>query len=136
MKKDFQESFSDVVRVGIVTSMMPLAVQEFIYTAVGDKIGYEATIEKIRTFVSNKTAMTTGPTPMDIGRVDEPTSEQDQGWQADQDCEECWGEVDAICHGCGGWGHFRRECPSVKGKGKGKGKAGGKGGGSWSGGGG
>ncbi len=31
------------------------------------------------------------------------------------------------CHGCQGWGHLRRDCPTVKGQGKGGEKGKGKG---------
>ena len=127
LKKDFKETFSDVVKVGIVTGMMPLSIQEFVYTAVGDKIDYDMTVQKIRALVSNKVAMAEGPVPMDIGRVD---GEDVEARSIGEDFEG-YGEVDAIgnvqCHQCGGWGHVRRDCPS-KGKGKGKGKDGGKGG--------
>ena len=44
VKKDFDETFSDVVKVGIVVSMMPMSVQEFLYTAVGDKIEYDSVV--------------------------------------------------------------------------------------------
>lgn len=35
LKKDFGETLSDVVRVGIITAMMPQSVQEYIYTDWG-----------------------------------------------------------------------------------------------------
>lgn len=142
LKKDFGETFSDTVRIGIVTAMMPPSIQEYIYTTIGDKIDYDGTIQKIRAIVSNKVAMQDGPVAMDIGRVDDMTTPkmkaqedylwQQQQWnQQEQQQQEPSEEVDAIanvqCHRCGGWGHMARECPTAKGKGKGKGKAGHKG---------
>lgn len=119
LEKDFGEMFSETVRLGIVAQMMPLSVQEFIYTCLDDKLNYNEVIHKVRAVVSNKVAMRDGPAPMDVSRVAE--NEIDNG------NEECMDEVDALgnmrCHGCGGWGHLRRDCPS-KGKGKGKGKTG------------
>ena len=56
--------------------MMPLSIQEYIYTTLGDSIDYEGTIQKIRAVVSNKVAMQQGPIAMDIGRVDEMTKIQ------------------------------------------------------------
>jgi len=132
LKRDFGEKFSDTVKVGIVATMMPISVQELIYQSVGKTADYDQVIQKVRAVVSNKVAMMAGngPTPMDVGEVwdhGEPT------------CRQCYddeqeGDVGAVsantqCHGCGGWGHLKRDCPSVgvtrnpKGKGKGKGLA-------------
>ena len=77
LNKDFGETFSDVVRVGIIIAMMPQSVQEYIYTAIGDRIDYEATIQKIRAIVSNKVAMAEGPVPMDAGRVHDETNAEE-----------------------------------------------------------
>jgi hypothetical protein len=62
---------------------------------------------------------------MDVGEVQH---KHDYGTYDDE--EEGGDEVGAVsantqCHGCGGWGHMKRECPTAlanKGKGKGKGK--------------
>ena len=70
--------------------------------------------------VSNKVAMmaSNGPTPMDVGEVDYETFDGDDVGVVSANTQ---------CHGCGGWGHLRRDCPTVqnmkgnKGKGKGKG---------------
>ena len=35
LKKHFGENFSDIVRVGIVTAMMPESIQEFVYSRLG-----------------------------------------------------------------------------------------------------
>ena len=127
VKKDFDETFSDVAKVGIVVSMMPMSVQEFVYTAVGDKIEHDMVVQKIRALISNKVAMAEGPLPMDVGRVGEQEGEvwpeEDEKYNEE--------EVDAIgnvqCHGCGGWGHYRRDCHNEKGKGKGDPRGKGKG---------
>lgn len=121
LRKDFGETFSDTVKVGIVTAMMPQSVQEFVYTAVGDKIGYDATIQKIRAIVSNKVAMASGPVPMDVGGV--------AGTEGGDDVDEDGCEVDAVgmhvqCHNCGGWGHYKSKCPTVPPRAKGGGKGG------------
>ena len=70
--KDFKESFSETVNVGIVTSMMPQSIQELVYTSVGHVVDYDVVVQKIRavvSVVSNKVAIMTGPAPMDIGKV-------------------------------------------------------------------
>ena len=121
LRKDFGETFSDTVKVGIVTAMMPQSIQEFVYTAVGDKIGYDATIQKVRAIVSNKVAMASGPVPKDVGGV-AGTEGGDHG-----EGDSC--EVDAVgmhvqCHNCGGWGHCKRKCLTVPPRAKGGGKGG------------
>jgi len=127
LKKDFNEEFSDTVKVGIVTAMMPASVQELVYQSIGAKVKYDDVIQKIRAVISNKVAMMegSGPAPMDVGEV------WYQGGPEDEEpTEEEVGAVSANtqCHGCGGWGHLMRECPTVlnakgtKGKGKGKGQ--------------
>ena len=121
LRKEFGETFSDTVKVGIVTAMMPQSIQEFVYTAVGDKIGYDATIQKVRAIVSNKVAMASGPVPMDVGGV--------AGTEGGDDREGDSCEVDAVgmhvqCHNCGGWGHYKSKCPTVPPRAKGGGKGG------------
>ena len=127
LQKDFNETFSETVKVGIVTSMMPLSVQEYVYTSVGNEMNYETIIQRIRSVISNKVAMAQGPVPMDVGRVAGKEDEYEEEYGEEYD------EVDAVgnvqCHSCGGWGHYRRDCPNSKGKGKGatpKGKGKGK----------
>jgi hypothetical protein len=114
LEKDFGERFSEVVRLGIITAMMPESVQEFIYTTVGPDVNdktYQATVQKIRAVISNKVAMTSGPVPMDIGRVGGTEYMEAEEYEESQ-------EVDAVnmniqCHSCGGWGHFKSECPTA-----------------------
>ena len=36
--KEFGETFSDTVKIGIVVSIMPQAVQELVYQSIGDKL--------------------------------------------------------------------------------------------------
>ena len=71
LKKDFNEEFSDTVKVGIVTAMMPASVQELVYQSFGAKVKYDDVIQKIRAVISNKVAMMegSGPAPMDVGEV-------------------------------------------------------------------
>ena len=57
MKKDFKEEFSDTVRVGIVTAMMPQSVQELNYQSIGTTIKYDEVVQKVRAVISNKVAM-------------------------------------------------------------------------------
>ncbi len=35
LRRDFKETFSDTVKVGIVTTMMPKCVRELIYQSIG-----------------------------------------------------------------------------------------------------
>ena len=137
MKKDFKEEFSDTVRVGIVTAMMPPSVQELIYQSIDGTIKYDEVIQKVRAVISNKVAMMSnkGPAPMDIGEVYNEYNKCDYQYYDDDYDHEHNEDVGAVsfntqCHGCGGWGHLRRDCPTqqqqqqeqrqqYKGKGKG-----------------
>jgi len=124
LQKDFNEKFSDTVKVGIVATMMPVSVQELIYQSIGKTANYDEVIQKVRAVVSNKVAMMMngGPTPMDIGEIRCGTCHQ--GWEEAGDNQgEDVGAVNynTQCYTCGGWGHLGRDCPTAKGKGKGKG---------------
>ena len=120
LTKEFGETFSDTVKVGIVVSIMPPAVQELVYQSIGDKLDYDEVTAKIRSVMSNKVAMMEGPTPMDVGKIDHECESENL---EDDVAAVSWSTQ---CLGCGGWDHLRRECPSVENDGKG-GKAWGKG---------
>ena len=132
LAKDFGERFSDTVKVGIVTSILPPSVRELVYQSIGDTVVYEDTVQRIRAVVSNKVAMMAGPCPMDVGRVD--CEHGQHGGLEDSGCDDVGAvSMQTQCHGCWGWGHMKRECPTAKGgkgvhKGMGKGGQGGKGG--------
>ena len=70
LTKEFGETFNDTVKVGIVVSIMPQAVQELVYQSIGDKLDHDEVTAKIRSVVSNKVAMMEGPTPMDVEKID------------------------------------------------------------------
>ena len=130
LKKDFNESFSDTVKLGIVATMMPASVQELIYQSIGKTANYEEVIQKVRAVVSNKVAMMagSGPSPMDVGEV--RYGEDRRAWEenyAHQEDEVGAVNFNAQCYRCSGWGHLGRDCPTAKGMGKG-GKSSGKGG--------
>ena len=131
LKRDFKENFSDTVKVGIVTSMMPISVQEMIYQSIGKNVNYDEVVQKVRAVISNKVAMTVrnGPAPMDIGEVKRDIEYWDwDGQEDEQDGEGGAVSANTQCHNCKGWGHLRSQCPTAsaskgsKGKGKGKGK--------------
>ena len=112
LKKDFGETFSETVRIGIATAMMPESVQEFVYSSLGATVEYDATLAKIRALVSNKVAMADGPTPMEVDRVVvDAAAAAAESYEEDQ-------EIDVVnmsiqCHGCGGWGHYKSKCPTA-----------------------
>ena len=122
----FDEKLSDRMKMGIFTSIMPIVIQDYIYTHVEKDTGYEELKERVRSMVSNKVTASAGPAPMDIGDVkgqgDEWGHEYENGYGDEHEVDVVYG--DYRCRNCGGYGHFARECPS---KGKGKGKGGDKG---------
>ena len=110
-KKDFGEDFSQTVRLGIITAMMPESIQEFGYFSLGITGEYGTIVAKIRALVSNKVAMADGPTPMDIDKLSVSYARVQTEYSDDDQ------EIDVVnmsiqCYGCGGWGHFKSKCPT------------------------
>lgn len=77
---------------------------------------YEETVEGVRTFVAHEVAMASGSgvVPMDVGHAH---AENDRAWGNEEECED-EKEVGAVSmntqrHACQGWGHVRRDCPTV-----------------------
>jgi hypothetical protein len=114
LKTQFNEDLTPFMKVAILTNIIPITLQEYVYTHVKDEPDYEELKGKILAMTSNKLA-SLKPVPADVGQVEE------DHWWDDAEAE----EIDAVgahtqCYRCQGWGHTSRECPS-KGKGKGKG---------------
>ena len=120
LTQEFGETFSDTMKVGIVVPTMLQAAQEHVYQSIGDKLDNFEVTAKIRSVLSNKVAMMEGPTPMDVGKIDNECESENL---EDDVAAVSWSTQ---CVGCGGWDNLRRECPSVAKDGKG-GKALGKG---------
>ena len=93
------------------------------FTQLEEGAGYQTTVDKVKLLVSNKTDLG-GAIPMDIGRVEQQHQCGGYHGQAhDGGFDEGQLGVNGIswfCHGCGGWGHIKRECPTQNGE-KGKG---------------
>ena len=93
LQRDFKETFSDTVKVGIVTTMMPTSIQELVYQSTGKTVCYDDVVQKIRIVVSNKVAMAAGKgtSPMEIGEVKNWCSYGDHGEMNEEN--ETGGEV-------------------------------------------
>jgi hypothetical protein len=129
LDREYKESFSDTVKIGIMTSMLPSSIQDHVYTIITTDTKYDDLVVKIKSLVSNKVTMMSSPTPMDLGAV-LPRTVQPETEEPEQEGEELY-DVGLVgpniqCYRCSGWGHTSRDCPS-KGKGKGKGTGKGKG---------
>ena len=118
LEAQFGETVSDKMRMAIFTNIMPVAVQDYIYTHADKETKYVQLREKVQAMVSNKISVSTGPVPMDIGDV--------KGDHVDHGDDHFWDdiEIDGVgnhdyCLRCGGYGHYARDCPT-KSKGKGK----------------
>ena len=121
LEAQFQETVSDKMRMAIFTNMMPVAIQDYIYTHADKETQYVQLREKVQAMVSNKVSINTGPVPMDIGDIKKHEDHHHDD-QYDDYCAEDY-EIDWVgeqCRNCGGYGHYARECPT-KGKGKNKG---------------
>ena len=108
LESQFGEKVGDKMKIAIMTSMLPLVLQDFVYQNVTRDLLLENLLEKIGVWVGDGVAMNEEVTPMDVGEV---------GWS---DYNESEDHVDAVgawsrCNRCDGWGHFARDCPS-KGK--------------------
>ena len=51
LQKEFKEEFSDIVKVGIITSILPQSVQEHVYTSMGDTVNYANIMEDPRGYL-------------------------------------------------------------------------------------
>ena len=126
LKVEFDEEFSDTIKVAIITGMIPRDLQDMVFQLghAGQSLKYRDVRDKVMSIASHRAQMSI-PTPMDVGWVGEPVAEGDTGdWAYDPELE-----VDAVskttnCYRCGGWGHLARDCSTPEGKGpKGKGKS-------------
>lgn len=118
------------IKIGILTSYLPMAMQDHIYTNVEKGATYDSVAARIRSIVGNKVSMEQGAAPMDVGGLDGHGSRdyghEDHGHEEEEDV--CGVGAHIQCHTCQGWGHYSNKCPSMKkGKGKGKGDANAKG---------
>ena len=87
------------MHIAIFTSMMPGIVQDFIYQQVDDRTKATDLVDRVKSWVRNKAAMDSGPTPMDIGNVG-GHEEGEEHWH-DEDIQGVRANVQ--CHRCGGW---------------------------------
>ena len=116
LHKHFNETFSDLVKIGIVTSMLPMVLQVYVCTTLTENAVYEDVVARIRSVAHNKATMSMGPASMDVGFVR-------GGERCHDETDEPHGDIDAVnmntqCNRCKGWGHFARDC-ATKGRGKG-----------------
>ncbi len=112
--REFGEKLSDRMQTALMLSMCPSDLQDILYQRAGDLKTHEEARDRMKGMNNNRMARTQ-PSPMDFGEVEQ------EPWY-DEDVATASANVQ--CHGCGGWGHLRRDCPTVAaGKGsKGKGK--------------
>ena len=127
LETQFQETISDKMRMAIFTNIMPVAIQDYIYTHADKETKYVQLREKVQAMIGNKISVSTGPVPMDIGDVKGKSDDND-----DHCGDYYWDDIevdgvgDDYCLRCGGYGHYAKDCPT-KSKGKGKGLDKGKG---------
>jgi hypothetical protein len=91
-----------------------------------EDMAYREVREEIMNYVECKRESYNGPRPMDIGGMD------DRGWHEHDGCEgyahgdDILGALGKggglVCHRCGGYGQFLKDCPTPENKGEGKAK--------------
>ncbi len=102
--------------------LCPVEQQNMVYQNIHEvNEDYEKMKQRVVSWVSNNVAQASGSTPMDIGVVYDRygfDGEYTEGIAAIGNHVQC--------HGCGGWGHLKRDCPTsakwTKEEGEAKGK--------------
>ena len=111
----------EMIKMAALTELCTEEIRDMIYQNVDSGATFEVIKEKVVSWVSNRVASRSSPTPMDIGACQ---PEEDWGWE-DNGEEDINAVGNAVCHRCGGTGHFARNCATpakVKGKGPDYGK--------------
>ena len=130
MAAEHKETLPVIWKMAALMELCPPDVQDVVYQNVdGVSEDYDKLKQRILAWAANKVANSVGPVPMDVGWVhnqeqDERVEQEDVGAVT----------MNTVCHGCGGCGHLKWECPTLqrnekanrkggyeKGKGKGKG---------------
>jgi hypothetical protein len=123
MKSQFGDGLTERMQIAVFTNMMPVAIQDYIYSIVEEKSLYVNIKEKVRGMVSNKVAIGMGPAPMDVGGLH---GHHEEEWNEEEEYGVGGVDMNTKCYRCQGYGHFSRDCATKmpeKGKGKGKGQA-------------
>lgn len=108
LKKEYNQEFKDPTTIAIVTTMMPISIQEYVYTNIRKDESYKSMIDKVKLLVSDK-VVSSGPAPMDLSVIGNDSGDHSSAGHYDD-----WGNwyeeqvVEAVgmhmqCHGCGGW---------------------------------
>ena len=120
MAKEHKTQMPTLWKMAAFMELCPPEVQNMVYQSIDEcEEDYEKMKQRVMSWVSNKVAQAGGPTPMDIGQF----ATYGEGEEEYVDGEDIGAVSNMQCHGCGGWGHFKRDCPyGAKGKGKSKGK--------------
>ena len=90
--------------------LCPPEVQDVVYQKVDGVFGHHDKLkQRILSWAANKVANSVWPVPMDVGWVhnqeqDEHVEQEDVGAVT----------MNTVCHGCGGCGHLKWECPTLQ----------------------
>jgi hypothetical protein len=115
LEREYEETVGEKMKIAIVTAMLPVHIQDYVFQTVDPKMDFETLLTKIGAWVSNRVAME-GGVPMDVGEVEDQWYDE-EGYYDEVAAVSAWTQ----CHSCHGYGHLWRDCPK-KSKGKGKGK--------------
>lgn len=101
-----------MVKAGVMLHMLPTQAHDFVLQTFGTEVKYEETAERMRTFVANKAAMTSGsgPVPMDVGHAHAECHGERDGEEEWDDDEVASVSMNTQCHTCHRRGHVRRDC--------------------------
>jgi hypothetical protein len=75
------QTLSETMQIAILTGMMPASIQDFVYMNVDETTKYKAIVDRVRVWVGNKVAMLSGPTPMEIGQVEDYWWDEQEDWE-------------------------------------------------------
>jgi hypothetical protein len=119
-----RDNLPEDLKVTVIIDLCHKELKDHLELSTKD-MEYREVREEIMNYVERKRENYNGPKPMDIGFMDDGGCQEHYGCEEHDQGEDLLGAIGKgglVCHRCGGYGHFIRDCATPENKGKGKGK--------------